>query len=361
MQLRSIRLQGLRNLEPIEVELAAGLNLVSGGNGAGKSSVLESILLLATGKSFRTSRLSNVVSWGQSGFVVGGQWCDAQGLTLRSGHRFQKESQLLLGGKPTSRLDLLQRFPTVFIGAESLKFFEDGPGFRRKQLDRGGFHVEPDYLSSWRRYQRALVQRNRLLKSPNTADGGQLRAWAVELDLAARHLGDARRYFVDRLKAAFAQYRNKCGAPDALTLEYRPGWDLDGTLVDQLDALVDKDRAAGFTGKGPHRDDLALVLNGRQALNGLSRGQQKAFMVAFFLALAEVIHQSSGRSPLLLLDDLPAELDTAHQCRILDTLIGARLQAVMTALDPDPSAFRPYQHSVTRFHVKHRTIYKCYN
>ena len=361
MYLRSFRFHGIRNLAPTVMELAPGLNLVSGSNGAGKSALLEALQLLATGQSFRASRIKNVMGWDGTGFLLAGDWEDPKhGFRVRSEHRFDgKDSLLQLGSTNTNRLEFLKRFPTVFVGAESLKFFDEGPTFRRRQLDRGGFHVEHSYLNSWRRYRRALTQRNRLLKQREAVDRRLLSAWTEELDAPAAHLGECRRLFVASLTTAFEQHADACGLVSGLTLEYRPGWDPSVPLRTQLEASIAKDSAAGYTLRGPHRDDLSLMLNKRVALNSLSRGQQKSFMLAFFFALSEVIRQTSGNWPLLLLDDLGAELDHPHQRVVLEFLNNSAMQSLVTSTEGFKGTNTAERAPL--FHVKHQRIYKCYN
>jgi DNA replication and repair protein RecF len=149
------------------------------------------------------------------------------------------------------------------------------------------------------------------------------------------------------------------GLPDGLRLQLRPGWDPSGHLDEQLSANIEKDLAVGYSLRGPHRDDLHLSLNNRSALSAMSRGQQKAFMLAFFLGMAEVMTQTSGRAPLLLFDDLGAELDSVHQATILNYLNDAPFQSLVTLVEigtqvePPPTA--------AMFHVKHGAIYRCYN
>jgi len=186
MKLRSVSYRGIRNLQPDTITPAPGLNLFIGDNGAGKSALLEAVNLLTTARSFRSSRIRTTVSWGEPGFLVNGRFhypasAESDNDSISLNHRFDgSESRITLGSSNRlTRLELLSRFPSVFVGAESLKFFEDGPSFRRRQLDTGAFHVEHAYIDNWRRYQRALSQRNALLRAPTLASPQTFAPWGA--------------------------------------------------------------------------------------------------------------------------------------------------------------------------------------
>ena len=363
-RLCTIDYRGLRNLTAAQLEFQKGLNIFVGDNGTGKSALLEAVHLLASGKSFRAARLKSAVAWGDPGFVLRGHWSSqSSAYRVRSSHRFDgKESDLKFGSTSCTRVEILKQFPLLFVGAESLKFFEEGPGFRRRQLDIGGFHVEHSYLDSWRRYRRALSQRNAILRSssiPSNTLRRLLSPWDEEMANYAQHLHRSRSQFSTKLQAVLTTFTGSLGLPEGLSLRLKPGWDPDVGLQEQLEGNLEKDLSLGYSLRGPHRDDLVLKLNNRGALNAMSRGQQKAFMLAFFLSMSQVMAQKSGRYPLLLFDDLAAELDNQHQKTLLSYLAGAPFQSLVTLVEARPEAELP--DSAAMFHVKHGAIYRCYN
>lgn len=363
-RLSSIRYRGLRNLSPAQLSVDSGLNVFVGANGAGKSALLEALHILATGKSFRATRLRSAVSWGEDGLLLNGRWSsESADYRVGTSCRFDgTRSELMIGNVDSSRLDILKKFPLIFIGAESLKFFEEGPSFRRRQLDMGAFHVEHSYLESWRRYRRALSQRNTILRTrpiPSSNLVRLLSPWDEEMSVHAQKLHRCRAVFTTELQVALADFSAQLGLSPGLTLRLKPGWDPDASLTSQLAASLAKDQSVGYSLRGPHRDDLVLSLNKRNALNAMSRGQQKAFMLAFFLAMSRVIAKVSGHRPVLLLDDLGAELDSAHQKIILDYLAATPFQSFVTLVAGEASPDLP--EVATLFHVKHGLVYKCYN
>jgi len=363
MYLRSASIRGVRNLEAKKLDLNPGLNLFTGENGAGKSALLEAINILTTARSFRSSRLQAVTTWEAAGFLITGRFSHADRTppSQELSHRFVgNESEIRIGSvNRLTRLELLQRFPSLFVGAESLKFFEDGPSFRRRQLDIGAFHVEHGYIDHWRRYRRALSQRNALLRSAVRPSNASLAPWSQELSDHAAHLQACRTNFCDQLQRKFAAIYHEFGLPAGLSIHLRYGWDESRPLAEQLEENGDKDYRAGYTLRGPHRDDLLLRQGRRSAINTLSRGQQKAFMLALFVSMAEIMQHCNLAPPLLLLDDLGSELDEAHQGAVLERLSESGMQALVTLVSLHNTIQLPEQTTV--FHVEQGCIKQCYN
>ena len=366
MYLGSISFRGIRNLAPATLALRPGLNLVTGENGAGKSAILEALNLLTTARSFRSTRLRNIVTWEGNGFSVQGRYTTADSAAPRPpaielSHRYDgNESLLHLGaGNRLSRLEVLQRFPSLFVGAESLKFFDDGPAFRRRQLDIGAFHVKHSYIDSWRRYQRALSQRNALLRSPRLPNAAALAPWDQELSNQAEELLECRSLFCDLLEGFFAQHLQTLGLVKDLNIKLKTGWNRETPLSEQLSESVERDFRAGYTLRGPHRDDLVLRVGQRSAASALSRGQQKAFMLALFLSMSEVMLKQTQRPPLLLVDDLGAELDSSYQGAVLDWLSTSPMQSLVSFISPAGGVTLPKDATV--FHVEQGRIKQCYN
>ncbi len=356
MLLTELTHTGFRNLLPDTLKPDNEINLFIGPNGAGKSGLLEAVHLLATGKSFRVARNSAVVRWGAPGLSVHGRWSPSNSnaavrpVALRVAGNV---TEIRIAGTEVSRLDILRRFPIIFIGAESLRFFEDGPSFRRQQLDWGAFHVEQSYIQSWRRYRQALSQRNALLRLGTTAE--LLAPWERQMDASASAISGARETFFAALLVRFNELKPEFNLPHSLKLGYRPGWDPDAVLSPQLQAARATDMRLRYTSVGPHRDDLTLTANSRNALSALSRGEQKAFMLCFFISLREFTKGVTGDTPLLMIDDIGAEFDEARQAGVLGLLASLGGQSLVTAVSCPQSV---PQAQTRMFHVEQGRISK---
>ena len=360
MQLTRLVVSGLRNLEPLELTPGPQLNLVVGANGAGKTSLLEAIHLLAYGRSFRGRVRDGLVRTGAEAVEVFAEWVEPGGVRRRAGLRHTGQDWTgRLDGEAVQQLgDLCAALAAICFEPGSHTLVTGGAEARRRYLDWGLFHVEHGegrFHPLWRRYARALKQRNALLKQ--RAPGHQLDAWDAELAMAGEHLDQQRREYVERLQPRFAALSATL-APGLGEggLEYRPGWRRE--LMPLGDALLlarERDLAAGFTSVGPHRADWRVGHLLRPARETLSRGQAKLTALACLLAQAEDFAALRGHWPVFLLDDLASELDRDHQARLLDRLRGSGAQVFVTGTDPIPG-LPEANWPLAVFHVEHGAV-----
>ncbi|MGH8073185.1 MAG: DNA replication/repair protein RecF, partial [Lysobacter sp.] len=219
----------------------------------------------------------------------------------------------------------------------------------------GLFHVEPGFLPVWRRYSRALKQRNALLKA--RASEAQLDAWDRELAESGEPLGRYRQQYLESLEVGFSRLASQLApALGQLQLHYLPGWRRDElSLADALLLSRQRDLQAGFTSVGPHRADWRTdfsTLPGREAL---SRGQAKLTALVALLAQAEFHAISHGEWPVIGFDDLASELDRKHQARVLEWLVASRAQIFITGTEP-PATLDTLDETPAVFHVEHGEI-----
>jgi len=225
---------------------------------------------------------------------------------------------------------------------------------RRRFLDWGLFHVEPDFLSLWRRYSRALKQRNALLKQGGPSR--MLDTWDHELAEAGEPLTSRRQHYLERLQqrtvALAARLAPQLGIQG---LELSPGWRRhELPLADALLLARERDRQAGYTSVGPHRADWSVDFHSIPGRDALSRGQAKLTALACLLAQAEDYAEQRGEWPVIALDDLASELDRTHQARVLERLLNGPAQIFITATEA-PAALLDLTH-IARFHVEHAQI-----
>ena len=365
MRLTRLNVRDLRSLREVELSPAPGMNLITGPNGAGKTSLLEAVHLLAYGRSFRGRVRDGVVRTGAEAVQEFAEWEEP----TAAGQR-QRRAGLRHGGQGwTGRLDgapvtqlgvLCAALAALTFEPGSHALLSGGGDARRRYLDWGLFHVEQGaagaaFLQNWRRYGRALKQRNALLKQGPSA-APQLEVWDVELSAAGEPLDRDRRDYVDRLQPFLAR-RSQDLAPQLgeASFELKAGWRSDQLpLADALLVARDRDLANGFTSVGPHRGDWRILHAVRPAREALSRGQAKLTALAVLLAQAEEFAGRRGHWPVVLLDDLASELDQPHQRRLLSYLRDSGAQVFVTGTDA-PVALQGVQ-EVRTFHVEHGVV-----
>jgi len=331
MPLCHLAIEDFRCFPRAELELDGRLNLILGQNASGKTSLLEAFYFLAHGRSFRSARAEPLIRAGRSGFQLTGRLRENRrempiGLARQGG-----QLQARLAGRPIKALaELAQALPVLLIDADAHRLLDDGPRRRRRFLDWGTFHVEPSFLDTWRRYQRALRQRNTLLRQQ--APTRALQAWDQELVQTGEALDVQRSRYLALLSPVVAALGQTALRLDGVRLDYRRGWAADQALDAVLRAGLGRDRQFGSTQAGPHRAELIIRADGVRAQERVSRGQHKVLAAALILAQARVFTQATGRAPCLLLDDLAAELDAAHLARLLDLLLAQPGQLLFTAI-----------------------------
>ena len=357
MILTQLQVRQLRILADVRLDLAPGLNLVVGPNGAGKSSVVEAIHLLGYGRSFRGRVRDGLVRTGAAYLEVYAEWLDRQGQPHRAGLRHSGSTwEARLDGAPAPSLtELCAQIAVVTFEPGSHDLIGGGSEHRRRYLDWGLFHVEPNFIAHWRRYARALKQRNALLKSAPAKVA--LAPWDRELAEAGELLTRLRQGYLDRLEPQVAveadAYLAELGAA---SLALRPGWKRgEQSLADALLLSRERDLAVGHTTLGPHRADWRLGFAGLPAGEALSRGQEKLAALACILGQARGLAAESGSWPLVCLDDLASELDQAHQRRVLDTVLAFDAQVLLTGTQI-PEALVAAAVPATLFHVEHGLI-----
>jgi DNA replication and repair protein RecF len=310
---------------------------------------------MAYGRSFRGRVRDGLVRSGQSALEVFVEWQDhalgglgpgAQAVDSGAAIRVRKAGlrhsgqawEGKLDGSPVSHLgDLCAALAMVTFEPGSHALIT-GPGEgRRRYLDWGLFHVEPAFLSLWRRYSRALTQRNALLKSGATPP--QLDAWDLELADAGEPLDRHREHYLLQLQAGFCELAAEL-APTLgeIRLSYHSGWRRDELpLVDALLLARDRDLRAGFTSVGPHRADWRIGFSDIPGREALSRGQTKLTALTALLAQARHHAKSLGEWPLLGFDDLASELDRGHQRLLLQWLLASGAQVFVTGTERPPA------------------------
>ena len=341
MILRELTVRDLRCIEQAELSLHPGRNLIWGGNGSGKTSLLEGMFLLGRGRSFRTRNSERLIRHGQDGLVVFGRtessgpdaggWVHAAGIEVsrKEGTRARIDATAV-----GSLADLSRIFPVQVIDPEIHKLIEEGGRRRRRWLDWAVFHVEPQFADWWVRFARAVRQRNASLR----ARSGTTKPWDLEVAALGERISEARRGVVEQMLPYWREVVAGLDCP-AAELHYFRGWGEQHSLAEALEASRARDELRGLTHAGPHRADVLIRVGGKLAREVLSRGQQKLVAVALTLAQLRLLKEVSGTTPTLLLDDPAAELDSEHLEHFVCQIAPLGCQLVITSLHPETPAF----------------------
>lgn len=332
MILRRLAVRSFRNLRNGAILFDDGINVLTGANGQGKTNVLEAIYFLATTKSFRTGVTSNLIALDHHDVFVEGDVEEngiARSLSIGISRENSRRRELQVNGQPAGLRTYLATLDVIAYSAERLEIVRGGPEERRRFLDRGIASIDPAHLQRLSSYARALKQRNALLQSirAHEARPSMLDPWDEELVQTGAAVSAARQSYTSLVRGKFQtivedhQYHVR-----DLTFAYRPAA-LDfaedpSTAVVELRKIRSRELQAGFSLSGPHRDNLEFLVGGLPAADLLSSGEQK--MVVFFLKFAKfsIYRDLHGRSPMLVLDDLDAELDLGILRRVLHYLNG---------------------------------------
>jgi DNA replication and repair protein RecF len=355
MILTRLTIQDLRCIEDAELAFGPGLNLITGANGAGKSSVIEALHLLGYGRSFRGRVRDGMIRSGKPQLSLYAEWRTGRGQSRRAGLRHTGSTwEARLDGAPAPSLtELCAELPVVTFEPGSHELIAGGSEQRRRFLDWSLFHVEPGFLPLWRRQARALKQRNALLKTQPSPQA--LAPWDQELAEAGEGITRQREAYLERLEPILAGVaREFLPELGMARLEFVPGWRRnDLPLLDALLLSRERDLAMGYTSVGAHRADWRVEYAGLPGREALSRGQEKLTALACVLAQGRAYAADLGEWPVVCLDDLASELDLAHQAQVLDSVLASKAQVILTGTEPPPMLHgRTGAEELVWFHVE---------
>ncbi len=354
MSLVKIEAHDVRNIEYAALEPSPRLNFVVGPNASGKTSLLEAVYVLGRGRSFRTSQISQLIRFGQNELMVTGKVVKDAWPVIPVGVRITRgEREIHLGGRKTqSSAELISAFPVLVIQPSSSQLLEGAPKYRRQFLDWGVFHFEESYLECWRRYVRALGQRNALLREKRLND---IELWNREVARYGTIMNGARDRYAQRLKPFFLRSAAHFFEGFEFEFHLQSGWRKNKTLEAALQEDVASDVRLGYTQSGPHKADFSISLGGRPARAYLSRGQMKLLVYSLLLAQSLLMEESADVSACVLIDDVASELDEDNKNKLLGFLRECRTQFFITAT-ADRVIRDAVDDDAAVFHVEHGQV-----
>ncbi len=330
MTLQSLSLQNFRSYSKKTFSFSPNTTLIVGPNTAGKTNILEAIMFLATGKSFRADQDREAIRWGEELSRMNAKCqtlndkCELE-LVLTSGEVQGQQAPMkkyLVNGVPRRMVDFVGILRAVLFWPEHLELVTDSPSLRRRYLDSVLIQVDREYRRNLMSYERGLRQRNKLLDLVSEGKAGrqQLLFWNQLLIKAGGYITDKRGAYID--------YINQCRTLNAkCQIEY------DKSVISEarLEQYKEEEVAAKATLVGPHRDDFTIFKDKKELSKYGSRGEQRLAVLWMKLSELGYIEKETGERPLLLLDDIFSELDDTHRALVID-LIG-RQQTILTSAD----------------------------
>jgi len=349
LNLTQIHIHNLRIFSKLEFQPDPGINLITGANGVGKTTILEAIYLLARAKSFRTSSTSSLIRQGENDLLLRAKMQGRDGVTqtvaLQKSHN---RTLVKVSGTSLKRLSTLaRRLPLGLATASIHKLLEEGPGQRRKFINWGVFHVEPGYSRLMTDFQRLLAQRNYSLRHASH----ETHIWDRQFVNCSDQITLARENYIVLFRNYLLRLIESFSFLENLRIDFYPGYKTQEGLQLDLTERSKSDIRQGYTSVGPHRCDIRIKLGKMPAAQSLSRGQQKILCLLMFIAQYQLLESVMGEKPIILIDDLQAELDSQSIHKILQIISDLDYQTFITSLEAG------LQLSVKKvFHVEHGRI-----
>jgi DNA replication and repair protein RecF len=311
MHLARLELTNFKNYGEVALDFSPGFNCFVGNNGVGKTNILDAVHYLSLTKSFFNNSDTLSIRYGEDFFILKGLFVgDDSSDELFCAFQKQKQKVFRLNGKEYQRMsDHVGRYPVVMLSPADSILITGASEERRRFLNMIISQYDPTYLEAHMRYNKALMQRNKVLREGGPDAGSMLEIYDDQMIPEAELIYEARKNLTDNLLPLFSSYYAKIsGSAEQVGIRYRSHL-TGGDYREQLEGARGRDYAMQFTTAGIHRDDLVFEIDGHLARTSASQGQQKSFVVALKLAKFALISRMNGFAPALLLDDIFDKFD----------------------------------------------------
>jgi len=332
----SLRLQNFRSYADQSFEFEPGVNIVVGPNASGKTNLLEAVLVLARGSSYKAKDAELVKHkkpWARADGNFGGHERSVK-LKLAGG---LADKSFLIDDKPFKRMNLERSLPVVFFEPNHLLMISRGPDGRRDWLDELLERTQPGFKQLANNYHRTLAQRNALLKKGSAYSQNQLFAWNVRLGDLGSQIATTRAELITHINTRVSKvYGQIAGKRTRINIEYQNQFPLDSyasKMVSKLEKSAALDFERGFTASGPHREDIAFYLNNQRLNTTASRGESRSLLLTLKILELDLVEKSRGQQPIFLLDDVFSELDSGRRRALVEYLKDR--QTILTTTDAD--------------------------
>ena len=334
MYLEKLQVRNVRAIKQADLRLSSRVNVFTGINGSGKTSLLEAIYLLGVGRSFRSNQIKSVINDQVKDLSVFGKLSEPASDSLGISRDRQGKFKVRINNQDQNKLSSLAHYlPVLVITPDSYKLLTSCPQYRRQFLDLSVFHVEHGFSSVWQRYNKVLKQRNAQLKRASSYK--DIAIWDKDFALLAETLNTQRNREFFHLKSHLEDIQGIFLPQYRVQYRYYSGWDLTSNKAfsEQLKLSFEMDKRYGYSTLGAHKADIKLTIDSLPVQDVLSRGEQKMLVNAMHLAQAKRLSEDMRKFCLLLVDDLPSELDINKQRILLNELFSfSKVQLFITAI-----------------------------
>ena len=356
MRLESLTVRRVRNLTNIQITPSTEVNIIYGENAAGKTAILESIYLLSKARSFRTPHIKEVIQHKKEDLIVSGVIANHNTKPVNTGIRKTgKETEIKHNGKRVKAVSEQAKNMVVQIAIpDNTKILTGSPKDRRKWIDWALFHVEHNYLQVWHSYHHALRNRNALLRKPTKDD--EFFVWESLMAATAKELRDKWEKYLICLQQYYQQVAGEhpCGA---VIFGIKRENTKAKSFLEHLQLTRQSDIRAGFTQQGPHKADFEFKTEGKHIKTVFSRGQIKLFVTMLSIAQAKLLETEKKTTPIILADDLTAELDKKAASMLLELLYEEKMQLFITATESN--TILKSNKETALFHVEQGQVKRC--
>lgn len=355
MSLLKLDIYAVRNIQKESINPSPAINFIVGENASGKSALLEAIFILGRAKSFRCSAIKSVINFSKNQLVVSAQTLQTNGNHVQLGIQLDgKNIEIHINQQAKQkRSDLAYALPLQLIHPKSYELLDAGSQIRREFLDWGVFNNDQNFLPAWRRFKKALSQRNALLKTRRLE---QINVWDKELVYYGTIVDSYRQQYLEKFQPVFIEIIGRFLALDGIDLKLVSGWDTAKEFNRVLIEDLDKDLRYGFTHSGPHRGDFQLLVNNRLAKDFVSRGQLKLLVMSLKLAQVQLLANEQSQTGCILIDDFAAELDVINRAKLLRYLSEMACQVFITATEAQDFGDLSQIENYKMFHVEQGSI-----
>jgi DNA replication and repair protein RecF len=325
--IKKLQVQNLRSHTAYVIDFSPEVTIITGANGSGKTSLLEAIYVTLQGSSFKGSdadMLRKETDW----WRIDTSFDDLSTRVVKfDPSKVTSRKQFIIDDKTTARIPAKSKYPVVLFEPEDLRLLHGSPARRRQFIDRFISQLNPLYGPSLRKYERALKQRNNLLKSAYLRED-ELFAWNISLAEHGAFIIEQRIAFIEQLNQNLSQlYQEIAGTHDDVSIHYSHTFvgDIKQKLLNELHAHLERDTYLGSTSVGPHRHDVIFQINTSPALSVASRGEARTIVLALKFLEVAIIERLMEKQPIILLDDVFSELDATRQKLLTSQLKGHQI------------------------------------